>query len=200
MAHTALIVIDPQKSFCDPDGSMARQGRPIETMAQAARDCDALADFARRTGVLVIWTRMVFAADYSDGGELIRTIRPGLAKVGALRRGSGDEELSALVSPRAEDIVIDKPRYSAVLNTDLLDVLERNGVERIFVTGMTTSMCVDTTTRDLSQRDYRIYVVGDCCADFDPDRHKAALDAMAFGFAKIVTTAEARSLMNGPLE
>lgn len=71
----ALIVVDPQKSFCDPDGSMAKQGRPIAEMAAAARAGDELADAARAAGVIVIWTRMVFAQsviiELIEGAELV---------------------------------------------------------------------------------------------------------------------------------
>jgi nicotinamidase-related amidase len=35
-AATALLLVDLQKAFCDDDGSMARQGRPIERIRAAA--------------------------------------------------------------------------------------------------------------------------------------------------------------------
>jgi ureidoacrylate peracid hydrolase len=194
---TALVVIDAQRSFCDPDGSMARQGRPIDTMAEAARKCDRLAADARAAGARIVWTRMVFAPDYSDGGELIRTIRPNLARIGALKRGSGDELLSDLVHPEPADAVLDKPRYSALIGTGLEEMLRREAIERVFLCGVTTSMCVESTARDIGQRDFRTYVVADCCADFDADRHRASLAAIAFGFARIVTSAQAMALMNG---
>jgi nicotinamidase-related amidase len=194
---TALIVIDPQVSFCDAHGSMARQGRPIETMRAAAETCGRLADTARESGAMIIWTRMVFAPDYSDGGELTATIRPGLARIGALRRGSGDECLSDVVHPQPEDIVLDKTRYSALIGTDLEAILRDKGIERVLVCGVTTSMCVESTVRDLGQRDFKTFFVTDACADFDQVRHEASLASMAFGFAKPLSLAEAEHLLNG---
>lgn len=193
----ALLVIDPQVSFCDAAGSMAQQGRPIETMREAAIRCDGLAAIARARGATVIWTRMVFAPDYSDGGELTASIRPGLAKIGALRRGSGDECLSEIVHPGADDIVIDKTRYSALVGTGLEALLAQRGIGRVLVSGVTTSMCVESTVRDLGQRDYKTFVVTDACADFDQGRHEASLAAMAFGFAKLVTIKEASGMLDG---
>jgi nicotinamidase-related amidase len=194
---TALIVIDPQVSFCDATGSMAQQGRPIDTMREAAIRCDGLAAAARAAGATVIWTRMVFAPDYSDGGELIASIRPGLAKIGALKRGSGDECLSEIVHPAGDDIVIDKTRYSALVGTGLEALLAERNIGTVFVSGVTTSMCVESTVRDLGQRDYKTFVVTDACADFDEARHEASLAAMAFGFAKLVTIKEASSMLDG---
>lgn len=198
--RTALVVIDAQRSFCDQDGSMARQGRPIGTMAEAARKCDRLAADARAAGAHIVWTRMVFAPDYSDGGELIRTIRPNLARIGALRRGSGDELLSDLVHPEEADAIVDKARYSALVGTGLEEMLRREAIERVFLCGVTTSMCVESTARDVGQRDFKTYVVADCCADFDTDRHHASLAAIEFGFARIVTSAQALALMHNGMD
>ncbi|MEO3997906.1 cysteine hydrolase [Mesorhizobium sp. CAU 1732] len=192
---TLLLVIDPQRAFCDAGGSMALQGRPIEQLRHAASVCDALARDAREAGATVAWTRMVFAPDYSDGGELIRTIRPNLAKIGALRRGSGDEELSDVVTPHDGDLIIDKPRFSALVNTRLEAILHDGLYRRVLVCGVTTSMCVESTVRDLGQRDFETFVVADACADFDMDVHKASLAAMEFGFARILDSHRARDLL-----
>ena len=180
-AGALLLLVDLQKSFCDPDGSMARQDRDISAMVAAAKLCNELAKTARTVGAQVAWTRMVFRPDYSDGGELIRTLRPNLARVGALRAGSGDEALSVLVETDPRDIVIDKPRYSALYATSLEAVLRAGGHHRVLVAGVTTSMCVESTVRDLGQRDYETFVVEDACADFDDARHHASIAAMAFG-------------------
>jgi ureidoacrylate peracid hydrolase len=47
-------------------------------------------------------------------------------------------------------------------------------------------MCVECSVRDAAQRDIRTFVVRDAVADFDQARHVASLDAMAFGFARIL--------------
>lgn len=192
---TVLLAIDLQRSFCDADGSMASQGRPIEALRDAALACDALARAARAGGAPVIWTRMMFAPDYSDGGELTRTIRPNLARIGALRRGSGDEALSPTVTALEGDIVIDKARFSALIGTELEALLRRMAVRRVIVCGVTTSMCVESTVRDLGQRDFEVFVVADACADFEERRHQFALESMEFGFARIVDSEGARSLL-----
>lgn len=194
MTGTLLLAIDLQRSFCDADGTMARQGRPIEALQRAALACNALAGTARDEGAKVVWTRMVFAPDYSDGGELIRAIRPNLARVGALRRGSGDELLSPAVAILPEDRVVDKTRFSALIGTDLEARLREADVNRVVVCGVTTSMCVESTVRDLSQRDFETYVVADACADFEERRHLASLESMEFGFARILDSAGAREL------
>jgi nicotinamidase-related amidase len=192
-----LLLIDLQKSFCDADGSMARQDRDISAMVAAAKRCNELAKAARTANTQVVWTRMVFRPDYSDGGELTKTLRPNLARIGALRGGSGDETLTALVEVDPRDIVIDKPRYSAVYGTSLEVLLRAGGYRRVLVAGVTTSMCVESTVRDLGQRDYETYVIEDACADFDEPRHRGSLAAMAFGFARLARSSEVAALLQG---
>jgi ureidoacrylate peracid hydrolase len=195
MGGTLLLLIDLQRSFCDPDGSMAKQGRDVTPMRAAAEVCEGLARQAHAAAIPVVWTRMMFRDDYGDGGLLTRTIRPNLARIGALRAGTADVELSAAIQTMPGDLVIDKPRYSAVYGTPLEVELRARRIDRILVGGVTTSMCVETTVRDLGQRDYETLVVREACGDFEAARHQASLDAMAFGFARVVTLAEVPQLL-----
>lgn len=192
---TLLLLIDFQRSFCDPEGAMARQGRDIAPMRKAAEVADGLARRARAASVCVVWTRMAFRPDYSDGGLLTASLRPNLVRVGALRAGTDDIELSRSVQPSSSDIVIDKPRYSALYGTPLEVELRARRIGRVVVGGVTTSMCVESTVRDLGQRDYETIVVREACGDFDPARHNASLDAMAFGFARIAALNDALGLL-----
>lgn len=195
-----LLLIDLQRAFCDSDGSMAAQGRPIGTMQAAARRCQALAGQARAAGVPVAWTRMMLKPDYSDGGMITR-LRPGLMAVGGLRAGTADVELCSAVTAAPGDLLIDKPRHSSLYATKLEDILRGRRIGRVIVGGVTTSMCVETTVRDLAQRDYEVAVIEEACADFDGPRHAASLAAMAFGFARVLPAAAAPALFRGePLE
>lgn len=192
-----LLLIDYQRSFCDPDGAMARQGRDVAAMRAAAEAGDGLARQARAAAVPVVWTRMVFRADYGDGGLLTGALRPNLPRIGALRAGTDDVELSRTVRALPGDIVIDKPRYSALYGTALEVELRARRIGRVVVGGVTTSMCVESTVRDLGQRDYETFVVREACGDFDAARHDASLNAIAFGFARVVALADAAPLLDG---
>lgn len=194
-AQTVLLLIDLQKAFCDPDGSMSRQGRDIGTMRRAAQVCTDLAAHARSLAIPVIWTRMVYRPDYLDGGRLLWSLRPNLRRIGALRSDTPDGELSEVVACAPTDVVLDKPRYSAVYATGLEAQLRALGVARILVGGVTTSMCVESTVRDLSQRDYDVMAIRDACGDFDVERHRASLDAIEFGFAPLIDAVEARRVL-----
>jgi ureidoacrylate peracid hydrolase len=182
-AATLCLLVDVQAAFCAAQGSMAAQGRDIAAMARAAEACDALARAARAAGVPVVWTRIAWRADYLDAGRIAWAQRPRLREIGALRAGTPDAALCAEVAP--EDIVIDKPRWSALYATPLEALMRGLGTVRVVVGGVTTSMCVESTVRDLAQRDIAVMVPAEACGDFDAARHAASLEAMAFGFAEV---------------
>lgn len=182
-ATTAVLLVDLQEAFCSRDGSMARQGRDISTCVAAARRCNDMAAVAREAGIAVVWTRYCLRPDYRDGGWYTRELRPNIRANESLRADRQDSALWSELTLSPEDFVIDKPRASSFYATTLEAVLRGEGIATLFIGGVTTSMCVETTVRDASQRDYRTYVVADACADWASERHQPSLDAMAFGFA-----------------
>jgi ureidoacrylate peracid hydrolase len=185
-AATLCLLVDVQVAFCEAAGSMARQGRDIDAMARAAERCGALARHARAAGVPVVWTRLAWRPDYLDAGRIAWAQRPKLREIGALRHGTHDVEISSAAGVAAEDVVIDKPRWSALYASELEALLRALGTTRVVLGGVTTSMCVESTVRDLAQRDFEVVVVEEACGDFDRQRHHASLAAMRFGFAEVV--------------
>ncbi len=192
-----LLVIDLQRAFCLQDGSVARQGRDISACKAVIDKCRPLVAAARKGNVPIIWTRMVFRPDYADGGVLVHSLRPGMKHVGALRAGTKDAEFVPDMDVRDEDFVIEKARFSAFIGTCLELTLRQLAVQNLFVCGVTTSMCVESTVRDASQRDFNVHVIQDACAELDQMRHEASITAMAFGFAKIVDTKKATAMLSG---
>jgi nicotinamidase-related amidase len=189
--RAAILIVDLQRAFCCDDGSVAAQGHDISTCRAAADRSIALVAAARQGGLPVFWTRLCFLPDYTDGGLLISELRPGLRRIGALKDGTPDAYLVPEAGVAADDFVIAKQRYSAFHETPLEAILRSRSIDTLLVGGVTTSMCVESTVRDAAQRDYRVFVVADACGDFDVERHRASLAAMAFGFACTITIAEA---------
>lgn len=59
------------------------------------------------------------------------------------------------------------------------------GVDTLVVCGVTTSCCVESTVRDASQRDYKVFVAQDAVAELDGARHDASLATMGLLFAEL---------------
>lgn len=186
--NTALLVIDMQNGFCHPDGSFGQLGLDVEMTHGAIAGCVRLVDAAHEAGVPVIFTRYVYRPDYSDGGVLVQDLLPGLSDVKSLAAGSWDAEIVDELEPRSDDYVLDKNRYSAFYATGLSPILTSLGIKSLVICGVTTNICVETTARDASQRDYRVFVVADATGEIDETRHRVALETLGFAFGWVVST------------
>lgn len=183
---TALVVVDMQNGFCHSDGSVDRIGLPAANLQPAVAPCRQLVAAARQAGVPIIYTRYVYRPDYTDGGVMVHELIPDLKQGQCLKAGTWDADVIDELAPQASDYVIDKNRPSAFYATGLEPVLKGLAIEDLVVCGVTTNCCVETTVRDASQRDYHTFVVGDAVAEYEQDRHEAALKSMGMLFARVV--------------
>jgi ureidoacrylate peracid hydrolase len=186
----ALLVVDMQNGFCHPSGSFAAMGFDVAALRAAISGCAELIAAARRAGVPVIFTRYVYQRGYADAGVTNRELFPGIRQHNGLLAGSWDADLLAEFPVSDDDVIIDKSRYSAFYGTRLEPLLRGQCIRSVVVCGVTTAMCVETTVRDASQRDYRTFIVGDATAEFTSERHQHALDTIRYGFGWVVDAAQ----------
>ena len=76
-------------------------------------------------------------------------------------------------------MVIDKPGKGAFYATALQDVLTEAGITQLLVTGVTTEVCVHTTTREANDRGYECLVVSDCVGSYFPEFQRVGLEMIA---------------------
>ena len=183
MAHgplplTALMVIDLQVDFCDPQGAYARNGMDtsgiraiVPRIAEVARACKA----AR---VPVIATKYTIWCDLDGrpiGIDHILGARPFLAREGFRRGSPGCAVIPDLPPP---DYEIEKTRFSAFYSTMLEGLLRSLKVRRLVFTGIATHAGIESTARDASVRDFEVTVLSDCVTTFDPAMQTASLKTM----------------------
>jgi nicotinamidase-related amidase len=94
------------------------------------------------------------------------------------------------LGPEPDDIVITKHRVSAFAGTDLQMILRAGEIETLVLFGIATSGVVLSTLLDVCDADYRVLVIGDCCADRDAELHDALLKRLFPQRAEIMTADE----------
>ena len=189
--NTALIVIDMTNGWCSPDGHMTKLGFDTVMCRKAVDTCSSLIKYAHESKVPVIFTRHIYCEDYSDSGFIVDEIMPELKSVKPASADAWSNQIVDRLEPQPEDIIIRKNRYSAFVSTTLTAHLRRLSITDLVLCGVTTSMCVESTARAAAQRDYRTFVVTDATADIDPIRHERALINLEFGFAHMISLADA---------
>ncbi|WP_319450136.1 MULTISPECIES: cysteine hydrolase [unclassified Mycobacterium] len=180
---TALIVIDMQRDFLLPGGFGESLGNDVGQLLKVVPPLAALIDAAREAGVMVIHTREGHEPDLSDcppakltrGAPSKRIGDPG--KYGRiLIRGEYGHDIVDELAPVDGEVVIDKPGKGAFYATELQDILVAADITQLLVTGVTTEVCVHTTTREANDRGYECLVVSDCVGSYFPDFQRVGLE------------------------
>lgn len=180
---TALLIIDMQRDFCEEGGYLASMGYRVDSVRPIVERIAAVRNGLAQLGVQVIFTREGHRADLADLHRLkAERSRRGGAEIGAagplgrfLLRGEQGWDIIPELTPRTEDIVIDKSGYSAFHATDLEQVLRARSVRRLILCGVTTDVCVHSTLRSAIDIGFECLVLEDCCAASVPVHHVAAI-------------------------
>ncbi|HTU81277.1 MAG TPA: cysteine hydrolase [Candidatus Acidoferrales bacterium] len=164
---TALLVMDYQS------GIVARIPEAAALLEKAARAIAA----ARRHGARVAYVRVAF--DEADANA-IPASNKAFSRFGpmidAFRPDSPATQIDPRIAPQPEDILVRKTRVGAFSTTDLREQLTGAGITALILAGISTSGVVLSTVRDAADRDYRLFVVADACADPDPEVHRFLID------------------------
>ncbi|PLZ00630.1 cysteine hydrolase [Burkholderia sp. WAC0059] len=196
-AITALVVVDMQRDFCDPQGYMAARGGDVSAAKAIVPRIQQVRVRAAAAGLRIIHTREGHRADLSDLPESkrLKTARAG-AEIGSrgplgrlLVRGEAGWQFIAELAPLPGEIVIDKPGTGAFHGTDLYHVLITSGISNLVLVGVTTGVCITSTAREASDRGFNVLVLGDCCAEPDPKDHDMAMHLLQIEGGYLATTA-----------
>jgi nicotinamidase-related amidase len=182
--RTALVVIDLQKGVV---------GRPTvpHTPADAVARTVSLADAFRARGLPVVLVRVSLAADGADAA-------PGRTDAGRPAGSAfpaGWDEIVPELAGHPEDIVVTKRNWGAFHGTDLDVHLRRRGVTQIVLTGIATSIGVESTARAAHEHGYHVTLATDAMADMSEDSHRHATEVIFPRLGETATTAEILELL-----
>lgn len=197
---TAVILANAQNDFCDPTGLCAKSGLGIDAIRAAAEPIAKVLEAARRhdARLMQLVTRTL-PRSVGGGTPFVRAKNHDawLTTNGREHRmdgspvcqaGTWGSEVPAAFGASAAEPVIVTRRASGFTDTSLDLVLRSNSIRNVVLMGFTTSQMIETTAREGSVRDYNVYVVEDCVADFDSsaDLHAGSLKSLARGIATVV--------------
>jgi nicotinamidase-related amidase len=203
--RTALLVIDMQRSFMDPDSSLY-----VPTSGEILPVVKGLVEFCRGTRVPVIFTEFISAPEIPNlrkdpfgpehlvprKGEATGWGMPsGNSLVGA--RGPESPDTVEALRPLPGEAVIRAPGLDKFYGTPLDLVLRSLDIRYLMVTGMLADLCVAATVYAASTREYRVTAITDGITTIWPDILKAVYDIFGRKLARLMSAAEAQSELRG---
>lgn len=202
---TALIVVDLQRAFVQPDGRFpalmsalapgAIQQYRERIGTTVVPNAKRLIAAFRKAGLPVAFTGV--GTRTGDGSDLAGWLR-GFDEVSLQVIGTPvwpgveqtDWAMDDAVGNRTGDIVVQKTTADPFISTDLADQLQSKGVGTVVVCGLTTDVCVAATARGAADRDFQTIVAEDACATLSEQLHRASLDVIGLAFGRLAGTEE----------
>ena len=180
--QTALIVVDVQNDFADPQGSLFVKGA-----AEILPLVNSEARLATDAGAFVVYTQdwhpestPHFAKDggvwpvHCVAGSWGAEFHPALSVVGpSVRKGTNGEDGYSGFSMK-------DPVSGETSSTELADLLRERGIEKVVVVGLATDYCVSATAIDAATLGFETEVLQDAIAavNLQPGDAAAAIGAM----------------------
>ena len=109
--------------------------------------------------------------------------------------GSAEACFLEEVAPVGDEIVINKTASGVFASTNINYVLQNLGISSVYVVGVYTNECVETTVRHACDLGYLVTMIDDCCATVTEDLHQASLKTLRDRYARILTTEEAMDII-----
>jgi len=176
----AIIIIDIQKGIIN----MNRELNPYSG-DKIVENNVKLVNRLRESGCLITFVHV----DFLDGKD---ALKPVMDESGDSMNNYPDDfaEFLPELSPNSSDLVITKRQWGAFFGTELDLQLRRRRIDTLLLTGVATSIGVDTTAREAFQRDYQQIFVEDAMTDLTNERHQFVTQKIFPRMGRIRSTAD----------
>lgn len=188
----ALVVIDLQRDYVDDGGAMAQMGQDVAAGQAIMPAVHALIDAARDAAA----TRIYVCTNHGPWTDTSAWRRRGatghdlaIEAVPLVRPDTWGAELYQL-SPRPDELVVTKHRYSAFAYTALELNLRAVGCDTVLLAGVQTDVCVEATATEAIMRGFTPVLVADCVATATPERQATGLARFASHLGRVMSLDE----------
>ena len=173
----AVLVVDFINAYTTPGEKLY-----APAVAKAVDASVELLELARKRGVPVIYTEVIYNQNGLDGGLFVQ-------KVPVLRtmvRGEPMAEIVDTLAPQPSDVVLTKQYASAFFGTSLATLLTAQQIDTVVLIGCSTSGCIRASAVDGMQHGFRMVVPRECVGDRAQEPHEANLFDIQSKYGEVV--------------
>lgn len=197
---SALVIVDMQYNDASPDQGWNlayERVKPGSTDYFNSRNeglvipsIQRLLSYFRENHLQIIYFRIGSVhRDLRDFPErfrrLIRSMERASGVDDILWAGNPSFEIRTELSPRADEMILNKTTWSPFNSTPIASILRDQGIESLVLTGVATNGCVEATARDAADQGYGCVIVDEATADYDQAAQDAALAACYATYGRI---------------
>lgn len=186
-ARTALLLMDLQHFTLE----MLEDPAVLLEQAQRARRA------ALAAGVEVVHVRVAFTEEDRAAVPGHHRVFASMASAGLAAEGTAEVAIHPDVHPDPHEHIVTKTRIGALATTRLDEFLRDRGLDTLVLAGLATSGVVLSTLTDAADRDYRLCVLSDACADPDPDVHRSLMKSVIPMHAAVLTVQDFATAVAG---
>jgi nicotinamidase-related amidase len=174
---TALLVMDIQAGTI---GRVADSKSLLDSLTQAIAA-------ARAAHIPVIFVVVGFRKGLPEFGAATTNKSFGALKSAGFPGIEEPIQIDPAIAPQPGEMVVTKRRVSAFAGSDLEVILRGHKIEHLVLAGIATSGVVLSTVREAADKDYRLSVLSDGCADMDSEVHSVLLNKVFPRQAEVLT-------------
>lgn len=179
--NQALLVIDVQKIYTDSHGSLY-----VTDSEVIVNRINSIIEKYVQNDKLIIYCFHKYRNNAY--GRMFDYL--GVSSEPCFLDGSAETEPSEQLLKNNESCVIEKTQYDCFENTDLLKILNDNGIDKIQICGFMTEYCCESTARSAHGKGFFVDFIIDATGTpfLNCDEVRTISKVIQGGFAKVVDT------------
>lgn len=197
LKRMAVLVVDMQNAFASKNGMFDLWGFDISKVPQIMEPIKKITAAARAKTIKVIYLAHVLYPDVREVGPMStfwynRVLKSYHEKPEIrdklLLRGTWGAQIIDELKPQANEILIEKRRFSAFVGTDLDMLLRSYDIRYLVFVGIATNICVESSIRDACHLEYFPILISDAAAASPPSRQEATIGNVKQCFGWVTTS------------
>jgi len=179
MQNTLVLMADFINEMVDPKGAFGAANAPRLEADNTLANANRIIGWARQYHQPIVHVRLGFDLTHYHECPPHSPLFSQAPKQGVLKLGTWSTAFHPTMNIQPQDMVVTKHRVSALYGTNLAVILRSQAIERVVICGISTTYVVESTARELHDRDYSVVVIGDGCNAASQASHEASLAALS---------------------
>ena len=176
LGRSAIVIVDMQNAFVAKGGMFDLRGFDVTPIQKVIDPIKKICNQAREEKVKVIYIVHVLSSDLREVGpdssfwyKSVKFYRedPYWQDKFIIRGTWGAGVVDAL-KPQEDDLIVEKPRFSAFFGTNLDILLKTYNLKYLFFTGCATNICIEASIRDAANLGYFPILISDASINNGP--------------------------------